>query len=244
MLAPAHAGHLGLVRNLIRQGAIEGSFDAELAINSPETELFFANLRQALLAGYFVEAGRGGELVTLAAPGYVYAPDDGDRRQPIGFGLFKSMGDLGYELWLTGMDPQWRGRGHGRAMITGLLATPAGRWPMSSGSNAAGRAARDAAPARVARLHRHARHDLRALVRPRRRAPRSLRTHSPRHADRHDVALIPNARTATPLTGQPQPPVSPSHRAARRGASVTATPSGRTRCSSLRTSVTSPCCAR
>jgi GNAT superfamily N-acetyltransferase len=127
MLAPAHAGHLGLVRNLIRQGAIEGSFDAELALNSPETELFFANLRQALLAGYFVETGRGGEVVTLATPGYVYAPDDGDRRLPIGFGLFKSMGDLGYELWLTAMDPHWRGRGHGRAMVTALLATPAGQ---------------------------------------------------------------------------------------------------------------------
>lgn len=127
MLAPAHAGHLGLVRNLIRRGAVDGSFDAELAFNSPETELFFANLRQALLAGYFVEAGRGGTLVTLAAPGYVYAPDDGDRRQPIGFGLFKSMGDLGYELWLTGVNPEWRGRGHGRAMVTALLATPAGQ---------------------------------------------------------------------------------------------------------------------
>jgi ribosomal protein S18 acetylase RimI-like enzyme len=127
MLAPAHAGHLGLVRNLIRQGAIEGSFDTELAVNSPETELFFANLRHALLAGYFTETAAGGATVTLAAPGYVYAPDDGDREKPIGFGLFKSMGDLGYELWLTGVDPQWRGRGHGRAMITALLATPAGQ---------------------------------------------------------------------------------------------------------------------
>lgn len=127
MLAPAHAGHLGLLRNLIRQGAVEGSFDAELAVNSAETELFFANLRQALLAGYFVETDRGGALVRLATPGYVYAHDEGGRRQPIGFGLFKSMGDLGYELWLTGVDAQWRGRGHGRAMLTALLATPAGQ---------------------------------------------------------------------------------------------------------------------
>ena len=127
MLTPAHAGHLGMVRNLIRRGAVEGSFDSELAFDSPETELFFANLRQALLAGYFVEPGRGGALLSLAAPGYVFAPDDGERREPIGFGLFKSMGELGYELWLTGVEPQWRGRGHGRAMVRALLATPAGK---------------------------------------------------------------------------------------------------------------------
>ena len=60
MLAPAHAGHLPTLRALIRESASEGSFDRELATNSPESQLFFANLRQALLTGYFVvEDARG-----------------------------------------------------------------------------------------------------------------------------------------------------------------------------------------
>ena len=127
MLAPAHAGHLAFIHTIIRHGAIEGSFDPELALNSSETELFFANLRQALLGGRFVEVAQDGTPTAVPAPGYVYWPADGDREHPIGFGLFKSMGDLGYELWLTGVDPQWRGRGHGRAMLSALLATPAGQ---------------------------------------------------------------------------------------------------------------------
>jgi ribosomal protein S18 acetylase RimI-like enzyme len=127
MLAPAHAGHLEFIRTVIRHGAIEGSFDPELAHNSRETELFFANLRQALLGGRFVEVDREGTPTAVPAPGYVYWPADGDREHPIGFGLFKSMGDLGYELWLTGVDPDSRGRGHGRTMLSALLATPAGQ---------------------------------------------------------------------------------------------------------------------
>ena len=55
MLAPAHAGHLEFIRAVIRRGAIEGSFDPELAHNSRESEVFFANLRQALLGGRFVD---------------------------------------------------------------------------------------------------------------------------------------------------------------------------------------------
>ena len=36
-------------------------------------------------------------------------------------------GDLGYELWLTGVASAWRHAGHGRALLRALLATPAGR---------------------------------------------------------------------------------------------------------------------
>ena len=31
------------------------------------------------------------------------------------------------QLWLTGVDAEWRGHGHGRAMLTALLATPPGK---------------------------------------------------------------------------------------------------------------------
>ena len=128
MLHAAHAGHLPALRAMIRAGAAEGSFDRQLAVDSPEVKLFFDNLRQALVTGYFVEQNIQGHASPRAAPGYVYWPDD--RRaddRPIGFGLFKAFPQFGYELWLTGIDGAWRGCGHGRALLTALLATPAGR---------------------------------------------------------------------------------------------------------------------
>ena len=128
MIAPAHAGHLGLLSNWIRGGAADGSFDAELAGNSAESTLFFANLRQALVAGYFVQEDLLGQVSTRSASGYIFWPDqEGDRSQPVGFGLFKALHDMGYELWLTGLDRSARGRGHGRAMLSSILGTPAGK---------------------------------------------------------------------------------------------------------------------
>ncbi|MEO5764064.1 MAG: hypothetical protein ABIR52_02040 [Casimicrobiaceae bacterium] len=128
MIAPAHAGHLATLRALIREGAAEGSFDRQLACDSVETKLFFANLRQALLTGYFVVEDARGVLSRCAVPGYVYWPEDrDDLAQPVGFGLFRAFGDLGYELWLTGVASAWRHNGHGRSMLAALLATPAGR---------------------------------------------------------------------------------------------------------------------
>jgi ribosomal protein S18 acetylase RimI-like enzyme len=128
MLSPAHGGHLGLLQNWIRSGASEGSFDRELAFDSSESALFFANLRQALVMGYFVQQDREGRLISCSASGYIYCPDGtGSRSQPIGFGLFKALANLGYELWLTGVDRAWRGQGHGRAMLSAMLATPAGK---------------------------------------------------------------------------------------------------------------------
>jgi GNAT superfamily N-acetyltransferase len=127
MLAPAHAGHLPTLRALIREGASEGSFDRELATNSPESQLFFASLRQALLTGYFVVEDARGVIAREPASGYMYWPaDDIDGARPIGFGLFKAFGEFGYELWLTAIDPTWRGNGHGRRLLSALLATPAG----------------------------------------------------------------------------------------------------------------------
>jgi ribosomal protein S18 acetylase RimI-like enzyme len=128
MIAPAHAGHLATLRALIREGAAEGGFDRELASDSAETQLFFANLRQALVTGYFVVEDARGVLSRRAVPGYVYWPEDrNDLSQPVGFGLFRAFADLGYELWLTGVASAWRHAGHGRALLRALLATPAGR---------------------------------------------------------------------------------------------------------------------
>ena len=127
MLHPAHVGHLSVLRALIRDGAVRGGFDRELATESREATMFFSNLRRALTTGYFIEEDPvTGDLTTVAVPGYVYHPDrGGGASHPIGFGLFKAIA-IGYELWLTGVDPAWRGAGHGRAMLRALLATSPG----------------------------------------------------------------------------------------------------------------------
>src|SRR5207247_7899731 len=128
MFRPATVVDLPILRAVIREGALSGSFAPDLATDSREATLFFTNLRQALASGYFVEPDpRTGDLVTLAVLGFVYVPDD-DRtmHRPIGFGLFKATSN-GYELWLTGIDAAWRGRGHGRRMLAALLDTQPGR---------------------------------------------------------------------------------------------------------------------
>jgi hypothetical protein len=128
MVAPAHAGHLGMLRNWIRSGAADGSFDRELAQDSPDSALFFANLRQALTVGYFVQEDPRGRLYTSPASGYMYyAEQVGDPSRPIGFGLFKALPRMGYELWLTGIDNAWRVRRHGHSMLSTFLATPAAK---------------------------------------------------------------------------------------------------------------------
>jgi len=128
MLAPAHARHLPTLRALIREGASEGSFDRELATNSPESQLFFTNLRQALLTGYFIVEDARGVIAREPASGYVYWPADGNEgTRPAGFGLFKAFGLFGFELWLTALDPAWRGTGHGHRLLSALFDTPAGR---------------------------------------------------------------------------------------------------------------------
>jgi GNAT superfamily N-acetyltransferase len=113
---------------MIRDGAVNGCFDRELATDSRQATLFFANLRQALTTGYFVqEDPRTGDYQPVAVPGYVYLPDNNAiANRPIGFGLFKAAA-IGHELWLAGVDAAWRGHGHGRAMIASLLETPPGQ---------------------------------------------------------------------------------------------------------------------
>src|SRR4030095_11246190 len=118
MLQPAHVGHLPILRSLIRDGASRGSFDRELATDSRESSLFFSNLRQPLNTEYSVEEDpRTGDLTTVAVPGYVYLPEvGGAANKPIGFGLFKAI-HFRFALSLNGGASEWRGHGHGRAML-------------------------------------------------------------------------------------------------------------------------------
>jgi hypothetical protein len=128
MLQPAHVGHLALLRSLIRQGAADGSFDRDLAIDSPGAEEFFAKLKRALVTGYFVEDIGSGKLATVAVPGYVFWPDDRHSGMPpVGFGLFRAIDGASYELWLAGLDLSARGGGQGRALLASLFSTPPGQ---------------------------------------------------------------------------------------------------------------------
>ena len=128
MLRPATVVDFSVLRALIRDNALTGSLERELASDSRESALFFTNLRQALATGYFVEEDpHTGNLETVALPGFVYLPDNRDAvHQPIGFGLFKAAA-VGYELWLTGVESAWRGHGHGRAMLAALFTTQPGK---------------------------------------------------------------------------------------------------------------------
>ena len=68
MLAPAHVGHLALLRSLIRQNAADGSFDSGLAADSTQSVEFFDKLRRALVHGYFIEEDlKTGRLESIAA---------------------------------------------------------------------------------------------------------------------------------------------------------------------------------
>lgn len=128
MLAPAHVGHLAMLRTLIRQSAAEGSFESSLASDTPQAVDFFAKLKRALSHGYFVEEdARTGRYESVSVPGYVFWPDDRHSgNAPVGFGLFRAL-EGGYELWLAGLELGRRGDGHGRALIDALFATTHGK---------------------------------------------------------------------------------------------------------------------
>jgi hypothetical protein len=128
MLAPAHVGHLAMLRSLIRRSAAEGSFDRELSADTPAAEAFFAKLKRALVTGYFVEEHPSGRIDTVPVPGYVFWPDGRHSgSEPAGFGLFRGLEDGGYKLWLAGLQLAERGAGNGRALLVALLATPPGQ---------------------------------------------------------------------------------------------------------------------
>jgi len=127
MLRPAYVADLSVLRSLIRDGAVRGDIDRELATPSPKATIFFETLRKALASGYFVEEHPlTGASLTVAAPAYLYRPEGIPTEKPIGFGIFKAL-TTGYQLWLAGLATAWRGQGYGRAMITALLNSPHGK---------------------------------------------------------------------------------------------------------------------
>jgi hypothetical protein len=128
MLAPAHVGHLAMLRSLIRQSAAEGSFQSSLAADTPQSVDFYAKLKRALSHGYFVEEDPNtGRMDSVGVPGYVFWPDDRHSgNPPVGFGLFRAL-EGGYELWLAGLELGRRGDGQGRALIDALFATTQGK---------------------------------------------------------------------------------------------------------------------
>jgi hypothetical protein len=128
MLAPAHVGHLGMLRALIRQAAAEGSFASGLAEDTAQSVEFFDKLKRALVHGYFIEEdARSGRVESVSVPGYVFWPDDrNSSHPPVGFGLFRAI-DGGYELWLAGLELGRRGGGHGRELLDSLFKTPPGK---------------------------------------------------------------------------------------------------------------------
>lgn len=114
------------IQRLLREGAMDRNFEAEIAGDSAEAGLFFANLDLALATGFLRTPAADGTLSGQAhVAGYVYTPGEGE--PPVGFGLFRDLGPPGFELWLTGIAREARGRGHGRAMLRELIATPPGR---------------------------------------------------------------------------------------------------------------------
>src|SRR6266550_857339 len=73
MLAPAHIGHLAMLRTLIRDASAEGSMTAGLAGETPQALEFFAKLKRALVHGYFVEEdSQSRRLESVSLPGYVF----------------------------------------------------------------------------------------------------------------------------------------------------------------------------
>jgi ribosomal protein S18 acetylase RimI-like enzyme len=126
-LVPAHPAHFDWIAGNLREGAADGSFDRELATDSFASQLFFANLRQALSTGYFMEGKGDAAPAQVAASGCVFMLTRASRREvPVGFAMFKSMGGPGFELWLAGVDRRYRGRGFCKAMLRAALGTPAG----------------------------------------------------------------------------------------------------------------------
>ena len=117
MLQPAHVGHLAMLRSLIRQGAEDGSFDRDLAADSPAAEEFFAKLKRALVTGYFVEESAPASSPPSPSPATCSGRTIATAGSPpVGFGLFRSIDGTGYELWLAGLDLAARGGGQGRAV--------------------------------------------------------------------------------------------------------------------------------
>jgi len=125
MLEIARPQHLECIKPLIRAGAIEGSWDPELALPGPKSDDLFAKISYALEHGTLPQIDpRTNQRINTRIGGWIFVADTGPA--PSGFGLYKDFTAGGLELWLCAIDSRARGRGLGRQMLSELLATPAG----------------------------------------------------------------------------------------------------------------------
>jgi hypothetical protein len=121
MLQPAHVGHLALLRSLIRQGAADGSFDRDLAIDSAGAEEFFAKLKRALVTAISSRISAAASSPRCGSGLRVLGRRSHSGMPPVGFGLFRAIDGASYELWLAGLDLSARGGGQGRALLASLF---------------------------------------------------------------------------------------------------------------------------
>ena len=125
MFVPAQEGDLPYIRALIRDGARSGSFDEELAGDCPESDLFFAGLSEVIVRKVWTRPPAMGLPTHTRALIVLYLETAVSKAS--GFVAIREIGRLGYELWLTAVDPGRRGCGVGRKMVTDFLATKEGR---------------------------------------------------------------------------------------------------------------------
>lgn len=124
MFSPASENDLPELRALIRDGAACGSFDSALAADCPESRLFFENLRGVVSNGVWRRPTQGGGQIAIPAQVLIYRPSLTIASR--GFVALRGIGKLGYELWLTALDPECRGLGIGHRMLAEFLETPLG----------------------------------------------------------------------------------------------------------------------
>lgn len=106
MLRAANIGDLDFIFNLIIDGAKEGHFNQEL-YTSDEAKRGF---RIELMSILEKQVRLGG----LRAYGSVYEI----KGKRVGFLLISSgPGNKGNELWMASVDPEYRGKGHGKTMM-------------------------------------------------------------------------------------------------------------------------------
>jgi GNAT superfamily N-acetyltransferase len=127
MLRASTETDLPLVRELIVDGAKAGSFDADLARATRESDFFFARMRRVVLDHVWVRASlSSGTAVIIPATIWIFE-EQCVSPTPIGFFAVRGAGHFGYELWLAALQAEYRGRGLGKQMVREVLASPMGQ---------------------------------------------------------------------------------------------------------------------
>jgi hypothetical protein len=110
---------------LIREGAKTNGFEAELARDSEESELFFETFREVILKSVWRRPSASGTNVHIPAHAFVY--HENAVSNAIGFVAARGIAKIGYELWLAAIDQDRRGVGIGRRMLGEFLSTQVGK---------------------------------------------------------------------------------------------------------------------